>query len=549
MVADFGFTGHANIRGAVQLQWAPFQITSINATMALWQSKIKFKNFQFQNTLNSNQKEIPIRINIVGSDINRLALKAFDMTVTSPLPMTLSAMQIGVNLTGENIESKGEVAIVLKPTTTTNNISLPIKVINELPLSATFSVQYDPEERLKFRLKSIPGNNPTSKGVKLQYDHYKIASTIPVIEISGKGKIDHIKTDYTIKVKDVRLASPSETAQMPSLTLKGSAHLNKNSTGGVEATFELSSPKTRVKLEDATLKINKVSVSGKIKTDKNGDSKVDGLLKFADSTLRAPKTEVSINRIRGTIPFKWPPKKIGRMGKKGKKGSFAVGALWHKRSNLGQIKGDIRQIPAGFAFKGLHISKLFPEMATHFNGTAKLVPEKSPAGNIHFELSRPANTADIDLGLLLAAGSGITANGDFNLSGDLAMEGAKFSGSIHSQLKNGKLSIPGSDVSVEGIQMSISMSELPQIRSAPRQQMRFDKITLGDLIAQNATIDFRIESPQSIFIEKARFIWCDGKVDTQSMRISPGIEDYRVIFYCDRLNLAKVLYRDRDAHR
>jgi hypothetical protein len=540
-VEGLGFTGQADIKGAVQLQWAPFQITSINATMALWQSKINFENFQLQNSRNAHQEEIPLRINIAGSGINRLTLNAFDVAVTSPLPMTLSSIQVGINLTGKNVESTGDMAVVLKPTATTKNISLPIEVLNEFPLSATFSVQYDQEERLRFRLKSTPENNPASKGVRLQYDHYKIASTLPIIEIAGKGKVDRIQADYTIKIKDVHIASPGETVQMPLLVLKGSAHFNQNSNGGAAATFDLGSPKTLVKLEDTTLKINKFTVSGKIKTDKNGDSNVNGLLKFADSTLHDPKREVSINRIRGTIPFEWPPKNMEKMGKKGKKGSFAVGALWHKRSNLGQIKGDIRQTRAGFAFKGQHISKLFPEMATHFNGAAKLLPGEPPAGNIHFELSRPANTADIDLGLLLAAGSGITVNGDFNLSGNLAMEGADFSGSIHSQLKNGKLSIPESKISVEGIQMSISMPELPQIRSAPRQQIRFNKITLGDLIAQDATIDFRIESPQSIFIEKARFIWCDGKVDTQSMRISPGIEDYRVIFYCDRLNLAKVL--------
>jgi hypothetical protein len=38
-----------------------------------------------------------------------------------------------------------------------------------------------------------------------------------------------------------------------------------------------------------------------------------------------------------------------------------------------------------------------------------------------------------------------------------------------------------------------------------------------------------------------RFIWCDGKVETQSMRISPAVEDYHITFYCDRLKLAQVL--------
>ncbi len=69
----------------------------------------------------------------------------------------------------------------------------------------------------------------------------------------------------------------------------------------------------------------------------------------------------------------------------------------------------------------------------------------------------------------------------------------------------------------------------------------FSKIALGDLVAKDGRIDFQIDSAQSFLIEKTHFVWCDGNVDSQSMRISPGVEDYRVTFYCDRLKLAKVL--------
>jgi hypothetical protein len=46
---------------------------------------------------------------------------------------------------------------------------------------------------------------------------------------------------------------------------------------------------------------------------------------------------------------------------------------------------------------------------------------------------------------------------------------------------------------------------------------------------------------KSLFIEKVQFEWSDGHVDAYAIRISPGLEDYRLILYCDRLNLAHVL--------
>lgn len=89
--------------------------------------------------------------------------------------------------------------------------------------------------------------------------------------------------------------------------------------------------------------------------------------------------------------------------------------------------------------------------------------------------------------------------------------------------------------------MSLNFPELSQFRSAPGQQIYFSKFALGDLIAEKGRLDFQVESASSFLIERMRFLWCDGHVETQSMRLSPGVEDYRITFYCDRLNLAKVL--------
>ena len=61
------------------------------------------------------------------------------------------------------------------------------------------------------------------------------------------------------------------------------------------------------------------------------------------------------------------------------------------------------------------------------------------------------------------------------------------------------------------------------------------------MIINNGKVEFQIESAKSFLIEKSGFGWCDGNVYTQAMRISPGIKDYNLIFYCDRLKLAKIL--------
>jgi hypothetical protein len=101
--------------------------------------------------------------------------------------------------------------------------------------------------------------------------------------------------------------------------------------------------------------------------------------------------------------------------------------------------------------------------------------------------------------------------------------------------------MPEYQLAIKGVQMSLSMPDLPDVRSAPGQQIRFSELSLGDLTTENGIMDFQIESLQSLLIEKIHFSWSGGKVDTQALRFSRGIEDYHVVLYCDRLNLARVL--------
>jgi hypothetical protein len=94
---------------------------------------------------------------------------------------------------------------------------------------------------------------------------------------------------------------------------------------------------------------------------------------------------------------------------------------------------------------------------------------------------------------------------------------------------------------MEGIRVSLSLTDLFNMRSAPKQEFTFEKASLGELTARNGNIVFQIESPESFFIEKSGFNWCDGNVYTQAMRIYPGVSDYDLILYCDRLKFAKIL--------
>ena len=58
---------------------------------------------------------------------------------------------------------------------------------------------------------------------------------------------------------------------------------------------------------------------------------------------------------------------------------------------------------------------------------------------------------------------------------------------------------------------------------------------------QNGRIVFRVESPESVFLEKSSFSWCSGKVETAGVRLSTAKKEVQTTLYCDRLNMVELL--------
>jgi hypothetical protein len=101
--------------------------------------------------------------------------------------------------------------------------------------------------------------------------------------------------------------------------------------------------------------------------------------------------------------------------------------------------------------------------------------------------------------------------------------------------------MPKTKILIEGIKAELSIPDLGRVRSNPQQPLRFKRASLGGAEFYDAEIDFQIESPQSILIEKGEFKWCDGTVDLEAMRISPGVEAYDLTLFCNRLKLSMIL--------
>jgi len=534
-VSDFMLSGKLDLKATAHLQLAPFKISALDASAELQRCKIRLNNLHLQNIRSSDQKELPIKINLTKITADDWKLSGSAISATSPLPLTLSEWHGRIRANGKQVESTGEFNVVLLPSAADNNDRLPVEVVTSLPLHGSYTAEYREGESLQFSIISTPSKQSGDHAARFKFDQYEITAGMPAIDISGKGSLEDLPTAYTISVPGVMIASQTKTIHLPQVVLKGTADLGNNGTVLAEAKFKLESPKTRILLSPARINIPDLTISGQVKANIDGVIGLEGLLQFTGAGVTVPKTGIKISGARGAIPLKWPP------GGQMKNGDISIAALRYKQMNFGQLKSKIQQTHAGFAFKGRHISRLLPEMSLKFSGDAKLLDTKDPVTNMHFSLLRPEHAAEIDLGNFFPGSKGVKVNGKLMLTGDLAADSSGFEGSLNLQVKNGSVRLSKDKFAVEGIQISLSVPELPKIRSAAGQHLEFSKIALGDLVAKDGRIDFQFESPRSFLIEKTHFVWCDGNVDTQSMRISPGVEDYRITFYCDRLNLAKVL--------
>jgi hypothetical protein len=415
----------------------------------------------------------------------------------------------------------------------TNNIQF--QNTDSKPLHATLAGRYDRDGSWQLKVNSTDTRKGSTEPVRFQFNQYEVVSKIPRIEISGRAKESMVTAAYVVTLHDALVDSGAETIRLPKTVLRGTAELSNGDKAVSTEKFELQTPGISLSSAAGKITVKEASLTGEINKTTDSTRKFTGLLRFGGGRLTAVDMDGQINNISGAIPLIWPP------GKHQKKGHISIASINYRQLNLGRAQCQIWQTARGFDVSGRLNSDQLSHTSLKFEGHSQIFDTKRPAIRIQFDLARPAAAPAIDLSDFHPDAKGITVKGKFLANGKLLLEGDNLFGSIQSQLINGTVAMPEYQLAIKGVQMSLSMPDLPEVRSAPGQQIRFSKLSLGDLTTENGIIDFQIESLQSLLIEKIHFNWSGGKVDTQALRFSRGIEDYHVVLYCDRLNLARVL--------
>ena len=536
MIDGLHLSGRANIDANLKLALEPLELSSFLSTIELHEIEMDIHDYQFQNAVHQKKELQPWRIKLETVAANELKITTSEITMNGPLPLDFSKMNFRLKWIDGELQGSGKFSILSAAAEITQPHGLPFTVTDPFALNLNVRARYSKTGDLSFKIINQISEKEASKRAIVHFNQQIIKTRAPKIDISGNVNEFKISASYKLNIPEVELVPDKETmVKFPAITLNGTATINHQTTTDPSGTFKLRLPGSIMTTPAAELRIPQLTLSGQFSQNKTKKPMVKALLQWENTSLVLREKETAISAIKGQLPIRWPA--TGKL----QKGSFAVGQLRYKDMLVGNVRGTMQQTKQGLDFKGEHINALIPELKLGFQGSAKLFQTQIPQTRIQFQNVPSAADIRIDLEKFLPQAAGVQVKGKLSLDGNLIFSSAGMSGSLESRIDRGSVLVPDKKISMEGIQLGFSIPDLPRVRSAPQQRLRFDRAAIGDLEIKNGKIEFQIESAKSVLVEKSQFKWVDGNVDTYAIRISPGIEDYSLVLYCDRVNLAKVL--------
>jgi hypothetical protein len=222
-------------------------------------------------------------------------------------------------------------------------------------------------------------------------------------------------------------------------------------------------------------------------------------------------------------------------------GRFAVKRMRYGVHSLGGIDGRVTHSTDVYLFSANHSSELFPEMTATIEGSVQLPESDDPIAVLHMKVPPYPLAAGTDLGRLIPAMGGVALSGTVSAGATASVSRQGMQGDCSLTVTDGLLEMAPKQIRVEGIDATVHFPELPRIRSAPAQILRFSRAAMGGIVVEGGRFDFQVESPDTLLVEKGRLLWCGGKVDAQSLRIAAKKQDYQISLYCQRLGLSRIL--------
>jgi hypothetical protein len=468
----------------------------------------------------------PARLDITRAKDGAWDVRLTDLSLAAPLPVTALRLNARVLPAAGGVDARGTGSLA---------VGLPAAV-SSLPgvVPAEFSFELSPSGAWQFFFSGKEDVNPPALP-DVQWNDMEINAAVPRFAVSGEGSAAQGAVRFAIDAGPLRLRTPGTDAGIGALSMAGSLRWNGSETAGAEITLrgETATVALGASKDQTMVRIPAFTLSGEGPLVPTAESRFKGKVAVSGGVVSAPEQRINISGIRLELPVSWPWPASGNAG------SLAFAALGWEGRRLGSLNGRLRTLREGLGFDGRFFSRLLPGMVWKLTGRMPFLDPETPvvlawSGSYHPD-------TPLDLGRFSKDARGTTVGGRLAVEGRIRLEGGQAAGSMSVDLSDGWISAAERGLRMEGIRLGLTFPALPDLRSAPAQTFSAAALTLGSIRLEDASIRFQIEPDATVLLERGRFKWCGGNVNTGSLRISPDMTDLDLTLYCDRLNLAQLL--------
>ncbi len=307
------------------------------------------------------------------------------------------------------------------------------------------------------------------------------------------------------------------------LSVKGG---KKNGKSNIS--FALDGKKLQFEKEDFSLHLPNLIFSG---TLNKSEEKADATLTAHLPEISLPQKKITLRDISFLFPFHHPLSKD-----LANKGTINIKEIHALDTNLGSLKANTQLTQEELLFTGTVDSHHIQPMQLQFSGRI------DPHLNLEASCTLPPTSfSSLLFPSSLPIPESLVLEGELALEGDFSLQKKRPQGSLSGRFSQGILTMEEKDLSISGIKLEINLPELPKLTSDPSQVMTIDAIDFGSFHITDGRVRYRLEDPKSLFIEKSRFTWCGGKIESGSLRLSTKHPEIETTLYCDRLSFSELL--------
>lgn len=281
----------------------------------------------------------------------------------------------------------------------------------------------------------------------------------------------------------------------------------------------------------AELALGKLAVSGSAVLAPASGPVVESKLEFSDGSLEWPARGLALEGLAGNIPM-WPA------GSDGERGEFTVGTVCLGKQKLPPVSGKARLTGTKGDFAATW--RPFRGVTLRADGWADPGGEV-PKGRLSVEVPEFQIEDGDQLNRLLADKLGLSVTGGFAADAELCFAGDRVEPLVGFRIEGAKLASQKYDATLDGIKADVTITSVDPISTPGAQHIEVKSANLGKLAVKDGLIAFRIEGPESLFIERTEWGWAGGRLYTHALRINPRAPKYALTVFAERLGLAEIL--------